>query len=122
VTRERLAVLQWLGLGLGGVAWFTYHVLGYFLTEATCDSAGFSIEHDVWQAVLMSLAALLVLGAGAAAVTVLVETRDTSYDDEPPAGRIRFFALAAATANLLFLMIVLLDGLGAIFNIACRQA
>jgi hypothetical protein len=122
VTRERLAVLQWLGLGLGGIAWFSYHMLGYFLTEGTCDSAGFSINHDLWQAVLMSVAAALVLAAGAAAVAVLVDTRGTSYDAEAPPGRIRFFAMAAVTANLLFLMIVLLDGLGAIFNMACTQA
>lgn len=122
MTRERLAVLQWLGLGLGGIAWFSYHVLGYFLTEGTCDSAGFNIDHDLWQAVLMSVAAALVLGAGAAAVAVLVDTRGTSYDAEAPSGRIRFLAMAAATANLLFLMIVLLDGLGAIANVACTQA
>jgi len=122
VTLQRLAVLQWLGLGLGGIAWFSYHLLGYFLTEGSCDSAGFSIDHDLWQGVLMSVAAALVLGAGAAAVAVLLETRGTSYEAEAPSGRIRFFAMAAATANLLFLMIVLLDGLGAIFNVACTQA
>ena len=34
--------------------------------------------------------------------------------------RMRFFAIAAATANALFLVIVLLDGLGAILSVTCR--
>ena len=36
--------------------------------------------------------------------------------------RIRFFAIAALVANVLFLMIVLLSGLSAIVNTVCRQA
>lgn len=121
MTLRRLEMLQWVGLFLGGVAWFSYHLAGWGLTEARCDSGGFDIDHDVWQAVLMSAAAALVAVAGLAAVAVLLRTRETTYDGDPPPGRIRFVALAAAASNLLFLMIVLLDGLGSIFNVACRQ-
>ena len=121
MTLRRLEVLQWVGLFLGGAAWFSYHIVGWGLTEARCDSADFELNHDLWQALLMSGAAVLVALAGAAAVTVLLRTRETTYEDNPPVGRIRFVALAAAASNLLFLMIVLLDGLGSIFNVACRQ-
>lgn len=119
---RRLAVLQWVGLGLGGVAWFTAHVVGWGITEATCDSAGFGLDHDLWQALALGTAAVLVLGAEAAALRVLLATRETSYEAGPPAGRIRFFALAAVVANGLFLMIIVLDAIGSIFNVACRQA
>jgi hypothetical protein len=122
VTLGRLAVLQWVGLVLGGVIWFAYHIAGFGLTEATCDSAGWSINHDLWQTLMMAAAAVLVIGAGAAAIAVILGTSDTSYESEPPAGRIRFIALAAVTANVLFFVIIVLDGLGAIFNVACRQA
>jgi hypothetical protein len=121
VRLGHLAVLQWVGLVLGGVVWFAYHIAGFGLTEATCDSAGWNIDHDLWQALGMAVAAALVLGAGAAAIAVLLATREASYESDPPAGRIRFIALAAVVANVLFFMIVLLDGLGAIFNVACRQ-
>ena len=79
------------------------------------------ITNDVWQGVLLGAAALLVLAAEAAAVAVVYRTRESSYESPPAPGRIRFFAIAAVAANLIFLTIMLLDGLAAIFNIACRQ-
>jgi len=119
---RRLAVLQWVGLGLGGIAWFTAHIVGWGITEATCDSGGFDLNHDLWQALAMGIAGALVVGAAAAAVRVLLATRETSYEADAPPGRIRFLALAAVVANGLFLMIITLDAIGSIFNVACRQA
>ena len=124
MTLRRLAILQWVGLALGGIVWFAQHIVGYGITEARCDVVGpqWGIEHDVWQAVLTACAAVLVLAAEAAALAVLWETREASYEEGPPPGRLRFFAIAAATANVIFLIIILLDGLAAIFSVACRQA
>jgi hypothetical protein len=122
MTLRRLAVLQWVGLVLGGVAWFAAHIVGWGITEASCDSAGFDIHHDLWQALAMAAAGALVIGAMAAAVAVLYGTRGTTYEEEPPLSRVRFLAIAAAAANLIFLMIILLDAVGSILNIACRQA
>lgn len=122
MTLRRLSVLQWVGLLLGGAVWFAAHIAGYGLTEASCDSNGWSISHDPWQAALLGTALVLVAIAGAASLVVLRETRDTTYEEEPPESRIRFFAIAAAAANVIFLMIVVLDALGALFNVACRQA
>jgi nitrate reductase gamma subunit len=121
---RRLSILQWVGLGLGGTVWFAQHIVGYGITEARCDAVGpgWGIQHDLWQAVLMASAAVLVVAAEAAAITVLWRTRTVSYEDGPPPGRIRFLAIAAATANVIFLLIILLDGLAAIFSVACRQA
>ena len=49
-------------------------------------------------------------------------TRDLGYTDPPPSGRIRFFAIAALAANVVFLMIVLLDGVASIVDRVCQQA
>jgi hypothetical protein len=124
MTLRRLAVLQWVGLGLGGAAWVVQLVTGYGLTEAECSTAGsrWDISGDAWQTGLMLAAVAFVLLAQTAAVTVLVRTSDVSFEDAPPSGRVRFFAIAAVLANLLFLTIVLLSGIGAIANIACRPA
>jgi heme/copper-type cytochrome/quinol oxidase subunit 2 len=124
MTVRRLAVLQWVGLVLGAVVWAGQHLAGWGLTEATCDSGNvaWSIQHDLWQALLMAAAIALVLVAEAAAVAVFRETGGASYEDAAPLGRLRFFAIAAMAANVIFLMIILLDGLAAIFNVACRQA
>jgi hypothetical protein len=121
MTLRRLAVFQWVGLLLGGVAWFAYHLAGYSLTEASCDSVRWNIHHDLWQTVGMVVAAAFVLAAQAASIAVIRGTSYTSYDGEPPAARMRFTAIAAAAANVIFLMVILLDGLGSILNVACRQ-
>jgi hypothetical protein len=120
---QRLAVLQWVGLLAGAIIWALQHIFGYGLTLAECNvaSASWGISHDVWQASLMGAAAACVVVAEAAAIAVLFGTRETSYEAEPPLSRMRFFAIAAATANVLFLLIILLDGTANLTNVVCRQ-
>ena len=124
MRRRRLEILQWLGLLAGALVWAAQHVVGYGVTEAQCNTGGmhFGIDNDLWQALLMAVAAVAIIGAEAAAVAVFFATRPTSYEAEPPPSRIRFFAIAAMVANVLFLMIVLLNGVGSIVNIDCRQS
>jgi hypothetical protein len=121
---RRLGLLQWVGLLLGASAWAAQHVIGWGMTQARCypGGAGFGIDNDVWQGALLGAAGLCVLTAGAAAVLVVLATRGTKYDDDPPPpSRIRFFAIAALLANVLFLMIMLLDGFASIYDVLCRQ-
>ena len=124
MTLRRLGMLQWVGLLGGGAVWWAQHLVGLGVTSAECNAggAGWGIENDVWQGAILGVSALLVLAAGAAAGTVLVRTNGTSYEDPPAPGRIRFFAIAAAVANALFLMIILLDGVASIVNVTCRQS
>jgi hypothetical protein len=125
MTVRRLEILQWLGLLLGGAVFAAQLVVGFGITQAECGSfAGgrFGITNDVWQGTLMAVSAALVLAAEAAAIAVFVGTRKTSYEGPPPPGRIRFLAIAAMAANVIFLMIVLLNGFAAIFAVTCRQA
>jgi hypothetical protein len=121
---RRLSMLQWVGLLAGLVVWIGQHIVGWGITEAECGagSGAFGIENDVWQGALLAASALAILAAEAAAIAVILGTRRTSYEAPPPPGRIRFFAIAAALANVIFLVIVLLDGFAAIFDVACRQA
>ncbi len=124
MSLRRLAVLQWVGLLVGALVWAAQHVVGFGITQAECGAGGarWGIGNDLWQATLMGTTALVILAAEAAAIAVLLGTRDTSYEAEPPPSRIRFFAIAAAAANLIFLMIVLLDGFASIYSVECRQA
>jgi hypothetical protein len=77
-------------------------------------------------------AGLLVVISEAAALTVFLATRETNYGDGPagngrwggavPYSRLHFFATAAMVANVLFLTVILLDGLGSAFSTLCAQS
>jgi hypothetical protein len=121
---RRLEVLQWFGLLAGAVMWGAAHVIGYGTTEAACNSAGsrWGIDLHVWEGLINGAAGVISLGAALAAVAVIVLTRDVSYEDGPPVGRARFFAIAALVANVLFIAMIALYSAGSIANAPCRQA
>ena len=132
-TLRQLAVVQWIGVVVAPLAWTGQHVVGYGVGEARCKAgAGWGIGYDTWQLAILGAAVLLVLVSEAAAVAVFLATRETNYGDGPPgegrwAGavpytRLHFFATAAMVANVLFLTIILLDGLGAVADSLCVQS
>ena len=124
MTIRRLSRLQWLALLAGAVALGIGHTLGFGLAIAQCNVGSYrwGIADVPVEAAILGAAALVTLLAGAASVTIVARTRGTSYDDDPPLARIRFFAIAALVANVLFTAVVLLDLFGNVLNIACRQA
>jgi hypothetical protein len=123
MTLRRLEILQWTGLLLGGLAFAAAHVVGYGITEAQCNAAGLrgGINNDTWELAGLGAAAAFVIVSELAAAVVVGRTREESYEDPPPPGRLRFLAIAAVAANPIFLTIIVLDALGAVFNVACRQ-
>ena len=124
MTMRRLGALQWFGLGGAALTWFAQLILGWGFTEGDCapGGRGWTISNDTWQALLMSVGVVVALTGEAAAVRVWRATRGADYEGEPPDGRLQFFSTAALVANVVFLMIILLTGLAAIFNVACRQS
>lgn len=132
---KTLGILQWVGLLLGAGVWLSQHYFGYSVAEASCSvgSSRWGISNPAWQGVLMGCALALVLGAEAAAITVFRQTRGADFGDGPaeedtrfhgalPYSRIHFFATGAMVANLLFAIIIVLDGTATIVNAACRQS
>ncbi|HEU5216138.1 MAG TPA: hypothetical protein VFU30_11410 [Gaiellaceae bacterium] len=133
-TLEQLSVVQWVGVVVAPLAWTGQHVVGYGVGEARCRVAGlqWGIGYDTWQLAILAVAALLVLISEAAAVAVFLATRETNYGDGPPGegrwagavpySRLHFFATAAMVANVLFLAVILMDGLAATFDSLCVQS
>jgi hypothetical protein len=117
MTRLRLEVLQWFALFGGALAWATQHVVGYFVSTAGCGSVGGDMT--IAQILLAVGAGLIVVGAEAAAFTVF---RATAADAPPPSGRLHFFAQAALLGNVLFLLIVVLDGTGSVSHLPCASS
>jgi hypothetical protein len=133
VGTRTLAVLQWAGLLGGAAAMMVEHLVGYWSAEAECGGPGAAepFGNDAWFGALAGAAAVLVVLAAAAALVVLRRTRpaepgDGPLEDQPlprePCGRLHFFSAAALTANIVFLGVIALDGLGATLTTVCRQA
>jgi hypothetical protein len=123
MTVQRLSRLQWFGLLAGAVMLALGHILGIGLTYAECNVGGgrWSIANDPWEMAILSAAAFVMVVAAAASAAIIRATQGTSYDDDPPLSRIRFFAIAALVANVLFTVVMMLDLAGNVFNAVCRQ-
>jgi hypothetical protein len=132
-TLRQLAFVQWIGVVVAPLAWTGQHVVGYGVGQARCTAgANWGIGFDTWQLSILAAAGLLVLISEAAAVTVFLATREANYGDGPagdgrwdgavPYTRLHFFATAAMVANVLFLTVILLDGLGAVADALCVQS
>jgi hypothetical protein len=120
----KVAVLQWLGLFVAPLAWISQHAIGQAVSNASCArvNEAWGISNDTWQIVLLIVAGMLILLSEAAAVVAFLRTRDTSYEGPPPLGRMQLVAIAAMTTNLIYLVIVLLDGIASIVDVGCAQA
>jgi len=126
-------VLQWVGLLAGSATWIVAHYGGIEITQAECNATGaarWTLSNPVWQGTLMGVTATILVLAEVCAVTVFMRTRGVGFGDGPPEEevdsrrltRIHFFSVAALVANLMFLMIVLLDGTANLVDIACRRS
>ena len=134
MSLRRLGTVQWIGVVVAPLAWTAQHVVGYGVGQARCSVAGmrWGIGFDTWQLAILAAAGLLVVISEAAAVTVFLATRETNYGDGPPGdgrwggavpySRLHFFATAAMVANVLFLAVIFLDGLGSVFDSLCVQS
>ena len=124
MTRTRLELLQWFSLFPGPLAWATEHVVGFGISDATCHVAGvqWGLDASVLQTVLAVLVGIVVVAAWLAALVTFRETRTVDKDDPGPLGRIHFFAQAALLGNVLFFVIVVLDGVATVHDLPCHQS
>lgn len=120
----RAEALQWFGLFGAALIWTLQLVIGFGLTVARCSAAGaaWGIGLHTWEVVLMVIGIVIALAGEAAALSVFLATRDVEEDDPPPLGRRHFFASGAALGNVLFIVIILLSGIGVITHAPCHQA
>ena len=121
---RKLAVLQWVGIFVAPFAWVGQHLVGQAVGQISCSVANgqWGVSNDTWQIALMITAVLLIVASEAAAVAVYLGTRQADYQSPPPMGRLQLFAIAAMAANLIFLVIVVLDGIASVVDVSCRQS
>ena len=119
MTRTRLELLQWYALLGGPLAWATQHVVGYFVSDGACSVAHIPAP-AAFEVAIAVVAGAAVLAAEGAALLVFRETRGVPEDAPGPFGRLRFFAEAALLGNVLFFVIVVLDGVSTVYHLPCR--
>jgi hypothetical protein len=125
VTRtRRLALLQWTGIFVAPAAWIAQHAIGQAAAQISCSTAnlGWGISNDAWQIGLLVGAEVLIVASAAAAVALYRATSDSDYHSPPPVGRMQLFAIAAIVTNVLLFVIVMLDGIASVVDVACRQS
>jgi hypothetical protein len=101
------------------VAWAVQHVTGFGLTEAACGDGAHGIALDTWTIVVTASAATVAVLAEAAAIAAFRATRDAGH--EPPGSRIHFLSIIAMTIAPLFLLMMLMSGIGSVVLANCRQ-
>jgi hypothetical protein len=124
VRQLRPELVQWYGLFGAALAWTAQLIVGWGVAYADCTAASrhWGLDVTTWEIVLAVVGIAFAALAEAAAIRVLLDTRQLEYDDAPPLGRRHFFAYAAALGNILFIGAIVLNAVGALSNVTCRPA
>ncbi len=110
--------LLWFGLLGAPLAWTAQLVVGYGVEEANCSPAGESWSlGQPWQIGITATAAAIALAAGLGAFTVW---RDLRRHDHDPSGRLGFMAAGGLLVSSVFLVLIVLGGVGAIVLDSCE--
>jgi hypothetical protein len=124
VPRPSSRFLQWFGLLGAGFSWAVFHVVGFALTQASCERVGlrWSVATDGLTTAATVVAAVVALLAGAAAIATYRAAGDAGHDDPPPEGRQHFFGVVGMAVTPLFLFIIVMDGSGVLAGSVCHQS
>ena len=120
MSDARRELLQWFGLVAGPCAWMAQLAGGYTVTLASCSAGGRpSIARVPIEVGLTAVAAAVAIAAEAAAFLVYRELQSVATNGVAPPGRQRFFAVGSLAGNALFLVAILLGGIGVLAQTAC---
>jgi quinol---cytochrome-c reductase cytochrome c subunit len=120
------ATLATVGIAVPPLAWAVQHIAGVWVSVADChdNTAGApsSVPVDGTMIAVGSVAAVLTLAAGTAALAAWRTARDADDDDPPPAGRVRFLSVIGLAITPLFLAMILMSTVGVVWATGCAQA
>jgi hypothetical protein len=119
-------LLLWFGLLGAPAAWTVQFLIGYWLSEIRCSTGGDGgLSVDAWTTATTVAAAVMAALAELAAITMFRQTRDVrgmgGADEPPPKGRVHFLATVGIVIAPLFLLIILMSGVGVAVLENCRQ-
>jgi uncharacterized membrane protein len=96
--------------------------LGYWLAEAACSPTGgqWGIPLATWAIVVTALAAAVAIAAGF--TSIWLYRRHGDRHEPPPPGRVAFLAAVGMTLSVLFLVLILMTGVGVVTFRVCNQS
>jgi hypothetical protein len=120
MTARRQNIVVWFAVLGGAAAFATQFVFGLQLGLARCEAPAtrFEIPVHAWSIALAAAAALVLLIAEVASITVFRATRNPTGRAE----RVHFLAVVGMTVNPLLLALVVMDGVGVPVLTACQQS
>jgi hypothetical protein len=117
------AALSWFGLLAAPLAFTAQHVAGIAVTQARCgDMYAFhdGVPVNTLSIIVAGLALVIAIAGEVSAVLAWRRTREAGED--PPGSRIHFVSVMGMTFTPLFIVIVLMTGLGSIILQECVQS
>ncbi len=113
-------LVAWYGVLGAPAAWALSLLVGVEVTDAACSRVGAPGSLDTWALGITVVAGLAAAGAEAAAIVTYRATRDSGK--ELPAARIHFLSVIGIAVGVLFLVLILMSGLGALALPECVQS
>jgi hypothetical protein len=112
----------WYGVIGAPTAWVLFVIGGVGSSQAACSVAGasWSVSNDAWAITLTLTAGAVAVGAELAALATYRATRHPG--NEPPASRVHFLSVIGILVSGLFLVLIVLAGVGAFFQPECVQS
>jgi hypothetical protein len=122
VAGERREAILWFGLLGGAVAWFIHLTASYLLSESACATTlGGQELLGVPASLLLQLAITLVAGLVALAAAVAGYRSWTVWKHEMAAGSSGFVGLAGFILSSMFLFIIIVETIPALFLSGCER-
>jgi hypothetical protein len=122
--RSAASPVMWFAVLGAPFAWGVEFAVGYWVTQSDCSVPGqrWGINVDALGIVLMAVAFAIATSAGLTALAMFRGTADVDKDDAPPPGRVHFLAIVGMTVTVLFLLIIVMTGLGVVILPDCAQS
>ena len=97
--------------------------LGYWLAQAQCSPTGdrWGIPLDTWAIVVTAIAAAIAIADGLTSVWLYRHSGGDRHEP-PPDGRNAFLASVGMTVSVLFLVLIVMTGVGVVTFHICNQS
>jgi hypothetical protein len=114
---------MWLGVFGAPIAWAASHVVGWAVSEASCEAVDrvWGISFHTWVAVGGALAAALAVAGIIGAGLTYRAVKGVDQDADPPAGRLWLMSVAGLVVSPLLLVLILLTASGELLISHCNK-